>query len=249
MTTVGMLIDLTRCKGCNACVYACKEQNNLPADNPNQLGARTWVAVQQKENTYVRKQCMHCIDPACVSVCPVAALQKQKNGPVTYDEDRCMGCRYCMMACPFQIPKYEWAQTQPRVQKCILCAEKRLKQNKQPACTEICPTQAAIFGDREKLILEAQTRIRNHPKRYVNHIYGLQEVGGTSVLYLSAVPFAQLGFPTGVETEPYPRLTWKVLSQIPNVLAVGGTLMLGLWWISNRREKVAREESTQNQEV
>ena len=113
----------------------------------------------------------------------------------------------------------------------------------------MCPTQAAIFGDRDKLIIEAQTRIRHHPKRYVDHIYGLQEVGGTSVLYLSAVPFAQLGFPTGIETEPYPRLTWNVLSQIPNVLAVGGTLMLGLWWISNRREKVAREESSQSQEA
>lgn len=246
---VGILIDLTRCKGCKACVYACKEQNGLPPEDATHLNATTWVSIEQKHSTYVRRQCMHCIDPACVSVCPVAALQKQPNGPVTYDEDRCMGCRYCMMACPFQIPKYEWAATQPRVQKCIMCAEKRLSQNRQPACTEVCPAKAAIFGNRDDLITEAQKRIQKHPNRYVHHIYGLEEAGGTSVIYLSAVPFAQLGFPTDVDTEPYPRLTWKVLSQIPNVVAVGGTLMLGLWWISNRREKVAREEANQSQEA
>lgn len=246
--TVGILIDLTRCKGCQACVYACKEQNGLSADNPTQLGAQTWVSVEQKQNTFVRRQCMHCIDPACVSVCPVAALQKQKNGPVTYDEDRCMGCRYCMMACPFQIPKYEWHETQPRVQKCILCAEKRVSHNQQPACTQVCPTQAACFGERAQLITEAQSRILKAPNRYVNHIYGLEEVGGTSLLYLSAVPFAQLGFPEGIEKEPYPRLTWNVLSKIPNVVAIGGTLMLGVWWLGNRKEKVAREERLQEGE-
>ena len=156
-----------------------------------------------------------------------------------------MGCRYCMIACPFQIPKYEWDHTQPRVQKCILCAEKRVSQNQQPACTQVCPTQAALFGERTQLVAEAQSRIRQAPTRYEPHIYGLEEVGGTSILYLSAVPFAQLGFPDGVETEPYPRLTWNVLSKIPNVLAVGGTLMLGVWWLGNRKEKVAQVEQSQ----
>lgn len=242
-----ILMDLTRCQGCKACVYACKEQNELPPENPEQLAAETWVSIEKKAGTFVRRQCMHCLDPACVSVCPVAALQKHPDGPVTYDEDRCMGCRYCMMACPFQVPKYEWAQALPRVQKCIFCAEKRLKENRQPACTEACPAGAAIFGQRNQLINDARSRLSAHPDRYVPHIYGLEEAGGTSVLYMSAVPFDQLGFPAGVAREPYPLLTWKVLSKIPSVVAIGGTLMMGIWWISNRRNLVQQIESTEQE--
>lgn len=247
--SLAMLIDLTRCQGCKACVYACKELNGLSSENPDRLGTQTWVAIEKKAGTYVRRQCMHCKDPACVSVCPVAALQKQPNGPVTYDEDRCMGCRYCMMACPFQVPKYEWTHALPRVQKCIFCAEKRLKNNQQPACTHACPTGAAIFGARDNLISQARSRLAAKPDRYVNHIYGLEEAGGTSVIYLSAVPFAQLGFPEGIEREPYPRLTWNVLSKIPSVLAIGGTLMMGLWWISNRRNHVQQIEAKEQETI
>ena len=237
-----ILTDLTRCIGCKACAYACKEINELPKEEMGELNATTWTMVEQRAGLNVRRQCMHCLDPTCVSVCPVGALQKRPEGPVIYDEDRCMGCRYCMFACPFQIPKYEWDKTLPRVKKCIMCFEKRLGQGKPPACTSACPTGATLCGERDALIHDARQRLRAHPERYVDHIYGLEEAGGTSVLYLSSVPFAELGFPVQVEHEPYPRLTWQILSKIPNIVATGGVLMLGIWWIANRRDRIARGE-------
>ena len=238
----GILTDLTRCIGCGACALACKEINELPKEEMDGLNATTWTVVEQQNGLNIRRQCMHCLDPTCVSVCPVAALQKTPEGPVIYDEDRCMGCRYCMFACPFQIPKYEWDETIPRVQKCIMCFETRVSKGESPACTQTCPTGATIFGEREALIHEAQHRLTNEPERYVDHIYGLEEAGGTSVIYLSSIFFAELGFPVDVEHKPYPRLTWEVLSKIPNIVSTGGALMLGIWWIANRRDKIARGE-------
>ncbi len=237
-----MLIDLTRCVGCKACVYACKEINGLPPTETGRLNARTWTAIETKAGLNIKKQCMHCLDPSCVWVCPVAALQKSDSGAVTYDEDRCIGCRYCMVACPFSMPKYEWDRPLPRVQKCVFCSEKRLKQGLQPACTETCPTQTAIFGERDDLIRQSQNRIENDPGRYVDHIYGLEEAGGTSVLYLSSVPFAALGFPHVQNGEPYPKLTWHILSQIPRMVGISGVLMFGIWWITNRRTRVQETE-------
>lgn len=231
-----MLIDITRCVNCRGCVYACKESNGLPKDaGVETLSPETWAVVERRRGLNVRRQCMHCVDPACVSVCPVAALQKQPEGPVTYDEDRCMGCRYCMVACPFQVPKYEWDEALPRVQKCIFCFDTRLKQGQKPACASVCPTGATVFGEREALVKDAQERIKNAPDDYVPEIYGLHEAGGTSVLYLSSIPFGKLGFPTGIEKQAYPKLTWKVLSMLPNVVGVGGVALFGTWWLINRR--------------
>jgi formate dehydrogenase iron-sulfur subunit len=239
---VAILTDLTRCIGCRACVYACKEINGLPKHSADRLNAQTWTIVERRAGLNVRRHCMHCLDPACASVCPVAALHKTPDGPVVYEEDRCIGCRYCMVACPFHVPKYEWEKALPRVQKCILCSEKRFRKGKQPACTEVCPAKATLFGDRDALIREAHGRIQTHPDRYVDHIYGLEEAGGTSVLYLSSVRFEDLGFPMGLDREPYPRLTWNILSKIPNVVGVGGILMFGIWWIVNRRMELQRKE-------
>ena len=234
----GILTDLTRCIGCEACAFACKQINGLEGDPNDRLDATTWTTVDQRAGLNVRRQCMHCSDPTCVSVCPVGALQKQAEGPVTYDESRCIGCRYCMQACPFQIPTYEWGEQVPLVRKCIMCFEQRVSKGRQPACTEACPTGATKFGERDELIREARQRIHEAPERYVDHIYGLEEAGGTSVLYLSSVPFEELGFPTDMAQEPYPRLTWEVLSKIPNIVSTGGLLMVGTWWIVNRRTKV-----------
>ncbi|MBT3343818.1 MAG: 4Fe-4S dicluster domain-containing protein [Gemmatimonadetes bacterium] len=236
---VGILTDLTRCVGCGACEQACKEINGLPETGVAGLSASTWTSLDEVEGQSIRRQCMHCLEPACVSVCPVGALQKTDEGPVTYDEDKCMGCRYCMIACPFSVPKYEWSSTQPRVQKCIMCYDQRVKGGGEPACVEACPAKATIFGGRDELLAEARQRIRKHPERYVDHIYGLTEAGGTSVLYLSSVPFDQLGFPTGTDELALPRLTWDVLSKIPNIVSTGGVMMMGLWWIVNRREKLS----------
>jgi len=243
-----ILTDLTKCVGCQACVWACKQSNGLPADDgAEQLSATTWTVVERRGEVNVRRQCMHCLDPACVSVCPVGALQKTAEGPVVYDASRCMGCRYCMIGCPFGMPKYEWTSAVPRVQKCLMCFETRVREGRQPACTEACPTGATIFGDRDALVREAQLRLRQHPERYVDHVYGLTEAGGTSVLYLSNIPFAQLGFNTDVQGSPYPLLTWDVLSRLPNVVSLGGVLLLGLWWLTGRKdtlERVRRGEIT-----
>jgi len=238
-----ILTDLTRCTGCEACVLACKEVNDLPRETgTDKLSADTWCAIERQRGVPVRRACMHCLDPACVTVCPVGALQKTENGPVIYDASRCIGCRYCMIGCPFGVPTYEWDNPFPKVQKCIMCYEKRLSQGLEPACTTACPSGALQFGDRDALVDEAWHRIQEHPGCYVDHIYGLEEAGGTSVLYLSGVPFESLGFKTA-QLSPYPRLTWDILSQLPSVVTVGGVMLCGIWWISNRKDLLERVKS------
>ena len=236
-----ILVDTTRCIGCGACVAACKEVNGLPQNEDTELTADTLNVVESHAGVFVRKFCMHCQDPTCASVCPVGALRKTAAGPVTYEADRCMGCRYCMMACPFSIPRYEWKLALPKVKKCTMCAA-RQAEGQQPACTEICPVQASIFGERSELLAEAEKRLRENPSGYVQHIYGKEEAGGTSVLYLSAVPFEALGFPANVPHDPLPLYTYRVLSKIPNVVTAGALLLGGIWWITNRREEVAKAE-------
>jgi formate dehydrogenase iron-sulfur subunit len=236
-----ILTDLTKCIGCEACVWACKEINDLPSDDGAvKLTASTWTKIDRIQGVNIRRQCMHCLDPTCVSACPVAALQKTPEGPVIYLEDRCIGCRYCIMACPFEIPKYEWDRVLPKVQKCIMCYDKRVQKGEQPACTSVCPTGATRFGEREELIAMARARISENPEKYVDHIYGLSEAGGTSVLYLSDVPFEKLGFKQSQVGMAYPKLTWQILSQIPNIVSVGGVTMFGIWWIINRRIKLEK---------
>lgn len=241
----GILTDLTKCIGCEACVAACKEINNLPVTpkSPKGLTDETWTCIEKRGGVNIRRQCMHCLEPTCASVCPVAALEKTPEGAVIYHEDRCIGCRYCIMACPFEIPKYEWFETKPRVRKCILCYDQRIKEGKEPACTSVCPTGATLFGERDDLLIQAKGRIKSDPKRYVNHVYGEHEAGGTSVLYISAAPFQDLGFRLVADDDtPYPKLTWNILSQIPNIVSVGGVMMIGVWWVINRRMKIEREE-------
>ena len=241
-----ILTDLTKCAGCEACALACKEINDLPRSAPsNMLSAYTWSAVEHRKGVNIRRQCMHCEEPACASACPVGALTKTPEGAVVYDGNKCMGCRYCMIACPFGIPKYEWDKPIPVIQKCIFCYEKALKKGEQPACTSVCPTGATIFGDRSALISEAQRRIESQPGKYIPHIYGLREAGGTSVFYLSAVPFAELGFPANLIEDPYPKLTWKVLNKIPNIVTTGGALLFGIYWIVNRRIKLQDNSSSE----
>jgi len=187
---------------------------------------------------------MNCQDPTCASVCPVGALRKSTLGPVTYDAGKCIGCRYCMMACPFSVPKYEWSKALPLVRKCDMCAD-RLANGLPTACAEACPTGATKFGDRDELIAEAKDRLAKGQGQYVNHIYGLEEVGGTSVLLLSSVPFENFGYRADLGSEALPLLTYRVLSHLPDVVSIGAVLLGGIWWICNRKEEVAEAEGRQ----
>lgn len=249
---VGMLVDVTRCIGCRACQVACKKKNNLPPDAetlpanrtfPEALSATTFSLVefhqvggdaQHPEVHPVKKQCMHCLEPACVSVCPVAAMYKTARGPVVYDAEKCIGCRYCMLACPFNVPKFEWDSANPQIRKCQMCAD-LTEQGKLPACVQACPVQAVIYGTRAELIAQAQSRVAREPDKYIPYIYGLSEVAGTSVLYLSNVPFDQLGFDVKLPHTPLPHNTQQVLEKIP-ALAAGVGLVLGgvAWWNARR---------------
>ncbi len=236
-----ILIDITKCVGCQQCAIACKEENNLPDIEETKLSATAYTVVEERGDHYVRRLCMHCNEPTCVSVCPVGAFDKTPEGAIIYNENKCIGCRYCMMACPFQVPRYEWNSTTPRVQKCRMCIE-RIQTGDIPACVQACETGASQFGDYYQMLQQAHQAIKNEPDKYVNHIYGEKEVGGTSVLYISDVPFEKLGFKTNLGTMPLPDLTWEALSKIPSVVLVGGTLLYGIWWITNRRKEVAEFE-------
>jgi len=235
-----ILFDSTKCIGCEACVAACKEQNNLPAAIDSKLTAYTWTVVERRNKAFIRRMCMHCESPTCASVCPVEAFRKQPNGPVLYDASRCMGCRYCIMACPFDVPKYQWDRAMPIVQKCTMCPD-RIVAGSATACASVCPTGATTYGERDHLIGEARARLASAPKSYIPRIYGMEEVGGTSVLILSGVPFSTLGLRTDLPLAPLPMLTWQGLSKIPDVVVVGGVFLYGIWWITSRRTKVQDE--------
>ncbi len=239
--SLGLLYDSTRCIGCGACSAACKEQNDLPLPIEAETTAYTWTVVETRGGAHVRRLCMHCLTPTCVSVCPVGAMQKTAAGPVVYDAKLCIGCRYCIMACPFGVPKYQWDRAVPVVGKCVLCAS-RLAAGRPTACAAVCPTGATRFGERDALAREARARIAAEPGRYVDHVYGLDEAGGTSVLMLAGVPFGRLGLRTDLPREPLPMLTWRVLSGLPDGVVVGAVLLLGVHWITKRRAEVRRVE-------
>lgn len=242
---IGILIDVTRCTGCHRCVEACAEAHQLgddrplPQHAPDGLSAQRWSSiVQPTAGHYVRKQCRHCLEPACVSVCPAGAMHKTPEGPVIYDSRTCLGCRYCMMACPYGIPRYEWDSAAPLVRKCTLCYE-RLQLGQLPACVAACPEQALLFGSRDELLAEAHHRLQTQPALYVPTVYGEHEVGGTSVLYVSDIPLDFLGFKGDPGQTPPPELTWNWLVNVPPVGWGVMAMMAGTFWIINRRIKLA----------
>ncbi len=231
-----MLYDTTLCIGCRACQTACREWNQTTVetdltglyDAPQELSGDTWTLIQiyegESERSFVKHQCMHCLHPACVSACPARALEKAENGPVVYDAKRCIGCRYCMVACPFRVPRYEWDEVLPKIVKCTFCSD-RLAVGDGPNCAEWCPVGALIWGTRDELITEAERRLAAEPDRYVNHIYGLHDAGGTSVLYLSHVPFEKIGLPE-LGDEPMPGLSERMGSVVLPGLIVGVPILL-----------------------
>jgi formate dehydrogenase iron-sulfur subunit len=254
-TSIGhmaILTDVTRCIGCEECVVACQRTNDTGEEAPYrwqrgalELSSNRWTTIKRgPRGRFVREHCRHCLDPACAAACPVGALQKSTQGPVIYDPDICMGCRYCMMACPFRMTRYEWESATPRVRKCILCHDRVAGGTlEQPACTAACPTGATVYGDREALLAEARRRIAAEPDRYVDHIWGEHEVGGTSVLYLSDVDLSTVGWPPFLDDRPVPTLARRVLHTVPWTFGSVAVAMFGIQWITKRRQEVARAEA------
>ena len=261
------LIDITNCIGCRACQVACKQWNEregestelLPTlgfQNPATLSAKTYtlISFHELENpkkgegydeAFVMRRCFHCLEPGCVSACPTTALYRQPDGPVSYDAAKCIGCRYCMLACPWDVPTAEWDRLAPKIEKCTHCADRAgqpapvafngqpappdetkrfLAAIETPACVKACPADALRYGTRDEMLALAHERIARRPERYVDHVYGEKELGGTSVVYLASVPFEKLGFPKFGE-KPYPKFTAAALGAVPPaVLAIGALL-------------------------
>ena len=271
------LIDITKCIGCRACQVACKQWNdrdgeqtelewNLGLQNPATLSAKTLTLITYHElpdekapgglnYLFTMRRCLHCLEPACASACPTTALSRSADGPVIYDADECIGCRYCIWACPWGVPTAEWDSLAPKIQKCTHCADRTsqpvpLTRNGQtltadeskqfrekivvPACVKACPADALLFGEREEMLHEARSRISAKPDKYVNHIYGEKEAGGTSVLYLSSVPFDKLGFPD-VGTKAYPSFSAFALHAVPPAVIALGALLGGAYTFLKRR--------------
>lgn len=244
-----ILTDVTKCVGCEKCVIACEKTwntgNTIPSVHaaPDGLSGTRWTSIVKIGDRFVRKQCLHCEDPACVSACPVHAFEKLPEGPVIYDASKCIGCRYCMISCPFKIPRYEWNSPVPFIQKCKFCIE-RLRDNKIPACVGACPYGATIFGAREELLAKAKHRIASAPGNYINRVYGETDYGGTSVMYISDVPLEELGFPakgSKAINAGFSSFTSPATALTP---FLGGSVLLAtssVGWIINRRIRIAEE--------
>lgn len=222
---VALLYDATRCIGCQTCVVACTEANGLTPDTrrdplhqaPTDLNNHTKTIIKLYKETngtefsYVKQQCMHCVDPACAAACMFGGLKKDaKSGIVSWNGKLCVGCRYCEIACPYNIPKFRWEGFNPEIVKCEFCKE-RLAKGQEPACTTVCPKKAVIFGSREELLKQAKLRIAQNPgKYYEDRVFGEKEGGGTQVLYLSHVAFDKLGLPKlNDESIPHEYLKWQ----------------------------------------
>ncbi len=258
----GVLHDTSRCIGCRKCEEACNQVNQLPPperpfddlavlEETRRTNADAFTVVNRFETGddgtvgFAKSQCNHCLEPACASACFVRALRKQKTGAVVYDASLCVGCRYCMIACPFNIPAYEYNEAlTPRVRKCHLC-QHRLEKGLPPGCVAVCPTEALVFGQREQLLKAAKQRIDAFPERYVDHIYGEREMGGTSWLYLALRPFAQIGMREDLGTTPASQFTTGPLSAVPIVVGLWPVLLTGIYAISKRKDNIAREERIQ----
>jgi len=273
------LVDITRCIGCRSCQVACKqwndrdgEQTELQPDlgfqNPAVLSAKTLTLISYREVVDDKApgglqlvstmwRCLHCLEPACVSSCPTTALERRPDGPVVYNDNQCIGCRYCLWACPWGVPSADWDSRAPKIHKCTHCADRcdqplpasrngealtgdeaeQFRDNIQvPACVKACPADALRYGDRDEMLKEARNRIAARPDKYVDHVYGEKEAGGTSVLYLSSVPFDKLGFPD-VGTKAYPAYSKTALHAVPPAVMAIGALLGGTSAFFKRRTR------------
>ncbi len=263
----GLLNDGTKCIGCHSCEVACREYNNLPDPEtgpdgeiiyPTELNNDIYTRIESRTiqspespdtdlQTFRRHMCNHCEDPSCASACPVGALIKSPEGPVYYKPERCIGCRYCVLACPFSIPKYDWETWKPFVHKCTMCYDK-VKNGEPTSCASACPVGAIKFGLRDDLIGEAYARMMQEPERYQKHIYGENEIGGLSVLTLStsAIPLDEFGFRTDLGTESFPMLSWSALSRVPGISIYVAVWLTLVYFITHRRmpEEIGQDKTS-----
>ncbi len=243
MSKYALLFDQSLCIGCGACEQACQAEHDQSPHRPDKLDHESFTWVEDLGNDqYARHLCMSCEDPTCASVCPVAALEKSEFGPVTWDAKKCIGCRYCMMACPFQIPTYEWFERNPRIRKCDMCVH-RVTKDMPTACASVCPTGATNFGERDAMMAEAKRRLAKNPELYQGSIYGEEEAGGTCVLMLLTNTVEESGLPSNVPHEDLPHLTWTVLEKLPAIIPVWGAFLGGMLWLGSRKEAVAAAEN------
>jgi len=267
---MGVLVDLSRCVGCRSCEAACNKEQGLPepekpfndysvfderhhgqqrrTDETRYTVVNRYDVEDYPHPLYRKIQCNHCQEPACLTSCFVNAYTKTPEGAVIYDSTVCVGCRTCMIACPFYIPTFKYSSPfDPKIMKCIFCYDTRLKHGKPPACVEACPQEALTFGKRVDLIKVGRQRIRENPGEYVNHIYGEHEAGGTAWMYLSSVPFEQLGFDVHVPKEPILNYVKDFLSIVPMVLTIWPGLFAGFHLLATRKNGL--KEQTENEEV
>jgi len=248
---VGILYDSTRCAGCQECEIVCAKTHGLPepVDEPNPDVVRKTNETRRtvinlfettKDAMLVKTQCMHCNEPACASACLTQAMFKTKEGPVIWREDKCMGCRYCMVSCPYDVPKFEFHSSNPKIVKCDMCFD-RVQEGLMPACVENCPAEALTFGTRRELIAEARRRINNDPDLYYDGIYGEHEAGGTGVLYISSVPFEELGLNTSLQKKSYPELTKGFLYSVPSVFILWPAILLGMFKATKNNQNQEEE--------
>ncbi|MET0088021.1 MAG: hydrogenase 2 operon protein HybA [Sedimenticola sp.] len=278
---VGMLFDSTLCVGCKACVSKCKEVNGMPPtvmdgqvqfDSASDLSPETLNVIKiYKDGTarikdsvvdgfaFEKRSCMHCVDPGCVSVCPVTAMRHDPvTGIVTYHADACIGCRNCTMGCPYNVPQFEYDNPFGQIQKCQMCNQagvERIDNGQMTGCAEVCPTGATLFGTRDALMEEAKRRMAlkpgdiyeyprgdlgkpyNHHEKevpeYQQHIWGEKEAGGTNVLHISAIPFDKMGMPP-LEERSYASISESVQHTLYSYFALPAVALAGLSYVVRR---------------
>ena len=267
---MGVLVDLSRCVGCRSCEAACNRVQKLPApEKPfNDFSVFDEIHHGQKRRTdetrytivnrydipgrehplFRKIQCNHCLEPACLTSCFVNAYTKTPEGAVIYDSSVCVGCRTCMVACPFYIPTFRYSSAfKPRIMKCVFCYDTRLTKGLPPACVEGCPQEALTFGRRTDLVAAGKQRIRENPGTYVDHLYGEHEAGGTSWMYLSPAPFEQVGIDTTVPKEPILNYVKDFLSIVPMVLTIWPALFAGFHLLATRKDKMAEQKKNEGE--
>ena len=247
----GVLHDTTRCIGCRQCEKACQQVNNLPmpkkpfkdltvTHTKRRTTAYEWTVVNRYnvggKEVFRKLQCLHCQDPACASACFAQCFKKEKDGTVSYEGSQCVGCRYCMVACPFYVPGFQYDEAfDPLVQKCTFCRP-RLKEGKLPGCVEKCPMDALTFGKRSDLIKLARKRIQDNPGRYVDYIYGETDAGGTSWMTLSGVAPEALGQDPNLGNRPMGELTAGALGSVPMIIGFWPVLFAGAYGVTKVKE-------------